>query len=101
MAEEPMISYSARELFSRLDGKVDMILSVLTNKADRSDVAELERRQDATEGKVTGLETRETEREKHRESYRLSKQWAIAIIASVSTSLTGVVVEIILAARHQ
>jgi hypothetical protein len=97
VAEEPAIVYSVKELISRLDGKLDAIMNVLTNKADRADVTALERRQDVTEGKVSGLETRETEREKRQDDRTLSKRAVIGIIVAISTSLLSAAVSLFIA----
>ena len=57
MAEDPTIVFSVKELISRLDGKLDMMMKVLTDKADRTDVNDLERRVGAVEVQVNDLVT--------------------------------------------
>jgi len=101
MAEEPAIVYSVKELISRLDGKLDAMMNLLTNKADRADVTALERRQDATEADVSGLKIREKERQERRDNYTLSKRWIIGILASLSMSLLSTVVAVLLAIYHK
>lgn len=94
MAEEPAIVYSVKELISRLDGKLDAIMSVLVNKADRADVTALERRMDTTEGDVSGLKDREKRREAEKNDRTLSKRWVIAFTTSIILSLLGVAVSL-------
>jgi hypothetical protein len=62
VAEEPAIVFSVKELISRLDGKLDLMMNVLTGKADRADVNNLEHRVGAVEVKVNAI-TREKETE--------------------------------------
>lgn len=101
MAEEPAIVYSVKELISRLDGKLDAMMNLLTNKADRADVTALERRVDANEGEVAGLKTREQQRQENRDNYTLGKRWVIAIVVSISTSLLSVLVSVLLTMYHK
>jgi hypothetical protein len=55
MADDPTIVFSVKELISRLDGKLDMMMKVLTDKADRADVNALDRRVGAVEVQVNDL----------------------------------------------
>ena len=58
MAEEAgSISYSVKELLAKQDGKLDTILLTLTSKADREEMAGVERR-------VTALEVQSVTQER-------------------------------------
>lgn len=92
MAEEPAIVYSVKELISRLDGKLDAIMSVLTNKADRADVTALERRVDSTEGEIKGIKEREKRRLEEKNKATLGKRWMVALVTSITLGLLSAAV---------
>lgn len=102
MADEPAIVFSVKELISRLDGKLDAIMSVLVNKADRADVTALERRVDAVENKINTRETQESTTEKHKESSTVGRRFIITMVLTVLLSLAGTAVGVIslLAGHH-
>ena len=101
MAEEPTIVYSVKELIGRLDAKVDTILNVLTSKADRSDVAALEHTVNDVKEKVSGLETRERERDGQQASRTLSKRWVIGIWVAILGSLLSAGISLSIALTHK
>jgi len=63
LADDPGVVFTVKELIGRLDGKLDMMMNVLTNKADRTDVNALGNRVGALEDKVGEMHQREVERE--------------------------------------
>lgn len=104
MAEEPAIVFSVKELIGRLDGKLDMMMNVLTNKADRSDVNNLEQRVGRVEekvnemGKATGehLAAEQTERKVKTEG-RDNRRAVIIAIVSIITAGAAIATVIVMA----
>lgn len=83
MAEDPMIVFSVKELISRLDGKLDMMMKVLTDKADRADVNTLEHRVAAVETTVNKLETAYHAEEKADEDGTNRSRFLVTALLSV------------------
>lgn len=91
VSEEPGIVFSVKELISRLDGKLDMMMNVLTNKADRSDVAALEHRVGNVEAKVENIATqRRTEAEVTENNTQRSRFNVTVTISIVMLLLTAI-----------
>jgi ferric-dicitrate binding protein FerR (iron transport regulator) len=63
VTDDPGVVFSVKELIGRLDGKLDMVLNVLTNKADRADVNALDRRMGDVEDKVNAISQHNQDRE--------------------------------------
>lgn len=82
MAEEPAIVFSVKELISRLDGKLDLMMNVLTGKADRADVNNLEYRVGAVEVKVNNLTTERETEGKVEERTTTSSRFMITILGT-------------------
>ena len=101
MADEPAIVYSVKELISRLDGKLDAMMNLMTNKADRADVTALEKRQDATDVEVSGLKTREQQRSLDQDNRTIGKRWVIGIWIAIITSMLGSTIAIIGMLTHK
>lgn len=83
MSEEPEISYSVRELIERLDRKIDGFLSIMTSKADRSDVALQGKALMDHEARIAAIENRLTNDEKVIQSKRDWKRWRVEILATI------------------
>lgn len=83
VAEEPGIVFSVKELISRLDGKLDMMMNVLTNKADRADVTALEHRVGSIEAKVETIATQRETESKVNENNTQRSRFNITITASI------------------
>lgn len=58
MAPDDGITYSIKEVFERLDGKLDSISEQLSAKADQSQVDKMEERVEAVENKQQTLSNR-------------------------------------------
>lgn len=86
MAEEPAIVFSVKELISRLDGKLDLMMNVLTGKADRADVNNLEHRVGAVEIKVNAI-TKEKETEERVEEKDTNRSRFLITILGTATGL--------------
>jgi len=86
VAEEPAIVFSVKELISRLDGKLDLMMNVLTGKADRADVNNLEHRVGAVEIKVNAI-TKEKETEERVEEKDTNRSRFLITILGTATGL--------------
>ena len=73
-AEDPGVVFTVKELIGRLDGKIDVVLQTLTNKADRTDLAILGDRVGRVESSVAELHERERAREEARTAARKAKE---------------------------
>lgn len=101
VSEEPGIVFTVKELISRLDGKLDMMMNVLTGKADRTDVNNLETRVGAVEVKVNSISTEKETEVKVEERSTNSHRFLITIlgtsvallIATVSVIVTLMIVK--------
>jgi hypothetical protein len=98
VSEEPEIAYSVRELIERLDRKIDGFLSIMTSKADRSDVALQGKTLTDHETRIRALESRVANDEKAIASKRDWRRWRVEILATIV--LAGVTALSILTGVH-
>lgn len=91
VAEEPAIVFSVKELISRLDGKLDLMMNVLTGKADRADVNNLEHRVGAVEIKVNNLTTERETEGKVEERNTTSNRFLITILGTAAALLVATI----------
>lgn len=73
-SEEPGVVFTVKELIGRLDGKIDVVLQTLTNKADRTDLAILGDRVGRVESSVAELHERERVREEARVAAKKARE---------------------------
>jgi hypothetical protein len=90
MADEPAVNYSIKELFDKLEQKVDRIFDVLSSKADHADVAALNARLNAYDGRLTEHDGRLAELERVNQFEKESKtersdykRWFIPTVVGV------------------
>jgi hypothetical protein len=98
VTEEPGIVFSVKELISRLDGKLDMMMNVLTNKADRSDLAAIDHRVGRVEDDVAALNTAaKAKNEAHQEHVNTHRWRLTAVISAIATvlMLAGLVITLV------
>jgi phage tail tape-measure protein len=84
-----VVSYSVKELFEKLDRKMDNFLALLHTKADSSEVAALradlaDMRQELTDARqeLAELQQREVAQEKHEVKSVDRRRWLIEIAAA-------------------
>lgn len=81
------ISYSLREMFDRLEAKLDRVVEHLQAKADRADVVVLGQRVDAVETRLADLEhakASERERLEHKRWFWPTVWTGLAAVATVA-----------------
>jgi hypothetical protein len=91
VAEEPAIVFSVKELISRLDGKLDLMMNVLTGKADRADVNNLEHRVGAVELKVSNLTTEKETEGKAEEKNVTSNRFLVTVLGTLLALLIAAI----------
>jgi hypothetical protein len=108
LAEDPGVVFSVKELIGRLDGKLDMIMQALANKADRSDVNALGERVGKLEGKVDGMHEREVQREaaqeaenKAEQSHREDHRYRIGAWTAAGLLLAAVATIVVMILNHK
>lgn len=79
---EPRITYTVQELLARIESKVDQMFGQLSNKADRTDIAELYSHLNEVKGRVSNLEF--NQEHSNRDKDRRRWFWPI-LVASLLT----------------
>lgn len=81
----PQVSYSVRELIERLEKKLDQFLSLLSSKADRSDVSLIDERLDKHHERLQALEHLNNTRREVSEFRRWLVPTVFALILTLAT----------------
>jgi hypothetical protein len=100
VSDEPGIVFSVKELIGRLDGKLDMMMKVLTAKADRDDVAALERRVGKVEDTVQAMNTAQEALTRARGDQINTTRWRLGAIVSIVVACTAIAAVIITLVLH-
>lgn len=56
--DEPVISYSLKDVLGRMEGKLDRLVDALAMKADRTEISRLDTRVDVVDARVEGVDAR-------------------------------------------
>lgn len=85
--DDPTVSYSVKELIERLERKVDQFLVILSTKADRSDFELEQEKRTELESRVTDIERRLDNDEKHEHDRLEYRRWLIPALSGVLLTL--------------
>jgi anti-sigma-K factor RskA len=82
--DDGKVSYSFRELFDRLEQKIDTFVGLLANKADQHDLRALEGRMSHAERRLDLLDERERGEKTHEQRRTDHWRWLIPAAAAVA-----------------
>ncbi len=91
VSEEPAIVFSVKELIGRLDGKLDLMMKILTDKADRADVTALDHRVGLVEEKVSSITLTEKQRREIEQGKGPKRRWVITTLIAASVALAAII----------
>lgn len=89
----PEVVYSTKDLIEKIDRKLDLIVSQIQSKADRSELAALQNTVNANKQEIVVLREKDDEKGKHIEKlYELDKnrsRWILGIISGCMVGVLG------------
>lgn len=107
--DEPSVKYTVRDMFARVDGKLDSLTTLVAGKADKTDIDRLERRLDNHDNRLVTLETKDHDREvsaavhekrDEREEEERSARWSIRERILLAAASVAIAVGTLLAVLH-
>lgn len=107
MSEDPGVVFTVKELIGRLDGKLDMLMNVLTNKADRTDVAALGTRVGTLEDRVGDMHQRELQRDAAAQAeqrvetgHKDSRRWVLTTMIATGLLMAAIATIAVMLMQH-